>query len=409
MSIAGKYLLYKVDIQIHRENKMNTGRYFEHLDEPQLAEAINQWKENTPGGACLALISEAEKEKIPALQAQFAELDYPLLGAMFPELIYDSNFKTTGVLLLPLKELPFYRLFESIPADESLLESLLSSFATDIADQFSDSSGDDLDNNSDEKALFLIFDGMLPNIATILERLYAHLSNRVHYFGVNAGSETFQPMPCLFDNEQIIGNGLLALLLPNHPGAILSHNYSEPEEQFTATSAEGNCINSINWQPAFDVYQELIKKHYDVAITKETFYQYGAHFPFGIIRMDGEPLVRIPVALNDDGSIFCVGEIPPNSMLTLLDAIQPDSLLTVDALAEKPQLNTSQQLLNFFCAGRRLHLGDDAKKELQALGTKLKPAIIMGAMSLGEIGSSTAGGYPLFHNATLVVAPWDNQ
>jgi len=34
------------------------------------------------------------------------------------------------------------------------------------------------------------------------------------------------------------------------------------------------------------------------------------HFPFGIIRANHEVLVRIPVALEEDGSLFCVGEVP---------------------------------------------------------------------------------------------------
>ena len=69
--------------------------------------------------------------------------------------------------------------------------------------------------------------------------------------------------------------------------------------------------------------------------------------------------------------------------------------------------STGAQLLLFYCAGRRMHLGlDAATLELQRFATATQAAQIAGALSLGEIGGSTVRGYPLFHNATLVAASW---
>jgi hypothetical protein len=39
-------------------------------------------------------------------------------------------------------------------------------------------------------------------------------------------------------------------------------------------------------------------------------------------------LIRIPVALEDDGSVFCVGEVPENTMLIMLH--QPLARYTMD-------------------------------------------------------------------------------
>ena len=130
------------------------------------------------------------------------------------------------------------------------------------------------------------------------------------------------------------------------------------------------------------------------------------HFPFGISRLDGDPLVRIPVALQDDGSLFCVGEVPPNTLLTILNAVELGSQETSDKVGDYAQKLKPETLLNFYCAGRRMHLGDGAKDELHSLIEKSRPAAVYGALSLGEIGSSASGNYPLFHNAALVAAPW---
>jgi len=138
------------------------------------------------------------------------------------------------------------------------------------------------------------------------------------------------------------------------------------------------------------------------------------HFPFGIIRANHEVLVRIPVALEEDGSLFCVGEVPANAVLTLLEAPKIDSTHTLQMLVQGiARLNgelTASELLLFYCAGRRMHLGvDTATGEVRQFNQLTQAATVAGALSLGEIGSSLQGGYPLFHNATLVATHWDKS
>jgi hypothetical protein len=265
--------------------------------------------------------------------------------------------------------------------------------------------------SEDETTLFMVFDAMVPNVATLLDELYLRLANRVHYMGVNAGSETFQPMPCLFDATRIVQCGVLAMLLPGHAGAVLEHGYAAPAHTLTATATAGNRIMQIDWRPAFEVYQEVARAQYGVEIDRENFYQYAVHFPFGVIRANGTILVRIPVALEKDGSLFCVGEVPPNALLTLLAAPAVDSENTIDTLVrgvnDLAAPSARNDLLLFYCAGRRLHLGvEAAERELRQFSERVPAAQIAGALSLGEIGAATQWDYPLFHNATLVAAWW---
>ncbi len=377
---------------------MDTPRYFEDPNDPLLFETIHHWQQLWPDGVCFALLAETNTEDIPALQSKCNSIEYPLLGAIFPELIVYARFKAKGVVLLLLTHLPYYQLVDDVPSNEIALKSFISAFSNGIEKQ--------LDTENENNSLFLIFDCLLPNISTILERIYFHLSDSLHYFGVNAGSERFTPGPCLFDNHNFLKNSMMALLLPNHPGAVLAHNYHHHEPHLTATSTDGNRINSIDGRPAFEVYQELVETQFGVVMTVENFYAYGVHFPFGINCPGGEPLVRIPVDVQEDGSLHCVGEIPPNTSLTLLEALPAGSMETIDAITTHPQLASGELVLNFYCAGRRLHMDKAAHAELHAFGERLRPLNIMGAVSLGEIGNSMANGHPNFHNAALLALPW---
>jgi hypothetical protein len=304
-------------------------------------------------------------------------------------------FVTGGALLLPLPEGSRSCVVEGLSGranpDSALAE------AAGMVEHHNGGSGD---------TLFLIFDCMVPNIGTLLDGLDLSLADKVHYAGVNAGSETFQPIDCLFDGERFVGDSVLALLLPGQPGAMLAHDYHAPTEVITATAASGNRVTTIDWKPAFEVYQRLIQSMYGVQVTPENFYEHAAHFPLGILRLDGEVVVRIPVALGEDGEVTCVGEIPENSVLTLLRAVETGAPDTVRQLARYAAENPSPLLQIWYCAGRRMHLGDGARRELVALHDQLNGTPMAGALSLGEIGSEKKGGYPLFHNATLVCMPW---
>ncbi len=364
--------------------------FFSGFDGAAIAALLSGWKESCPEAAVFALVAEASKDKVPDLQLSCKQADMALVGAIFPEIINASRFERQGLLLIRFDEMPEYILTRNIHSDAEI-------------DQLAELIGVKAAKN-DSESLFLLFDAMVPNVATILDRLYLNLADSVQYSGVNAGSETFQPMPCLFDAEQTIGDGLLAILMPDFGRHLLSHGYPMPSELIMATSSSGNCIENIDWQPAFDVYQQLAKENYNTDITAENFYEIAVHFPFGLVLGTGESLIRIPVGLSDEGSLFCVGEVPENSMLTIMHGSEEDLLAAVEKFSSR--INDSQMKgLLFYCAGRRMHLGvDKAVKELAVINGP--DDTVIGALSLGEIGMAGESSCPQFHNAALVYSPW---
>ncbi|TXT30082.1 MAG: hypothetical protein FD131_1929 [Rhodocyclaceae bacterium] len=375
-------------------------RYVE-LNRESIEQALNEWSPRQAGAGVVALLPEAEKDHLPVLQAACRQHGVALVGGIFPALIRQEAFLTHGVWLLCFDQMPPHFLLPAVNATGNAASAVVAAAREGLKCCLP---------GAPKPTLFLLFDGMVPNVASILDDIYLELSNRVEYGGVNAGSETFQPMPCLFDETQVVGDGVLGLLLPGNMAPTLEHGFAQPEQAMCATSTEGNRIAMIDWRPAFDVYQEIIKAQYGIDLRRDNFYEYAVHFPFGILRANGDVVVRIPVALADDGSLYCVGEIPENAMLVLLQAPAAGAHGCIERLADHlrgahgPMLGA--QVLTFYCAGRRMHLGEDAEKELDALRTETRAGEMGGALSLGEIGSTVRWGYPMFHNATLVCSPW---
>lgn len=372
------------------------------LDPDRIDATLTRWQAEQPAMALLALVPEALAPQLPVLQTACRARGILLAGAVFPAVIVDAAFSTDVVWLLRLDR----------PAPGFLLADLAPD-AAQAAQMIADRTAAALpapDAAGEPPTLFLLFDSQVPHIASVLDGLYLRLADRVRYAGVNAGSETFQPMPCLFDQDRVVGQGVLGLLLSGASQTLLAHGYPVPDHAMTATSTAGNQILSIDWQPAFDVYQQIIRDQYGIALTRDNFYQYAVHFPFGILQANDEVVVRIPVALTDDGALYCVGEVPENAMLVLLQAPPAAGAPCVGALLQRlkaaPQARAADPLLAFYCAGRRMHLGDDALAELAALQRDSGTPRLAGALSLGEIGSTHRGGYPMFHNAAIVCRPW---
>lgn len=376
--------------------KTLTTAYFPKYNDSNVKTLLTNWLAESPRAAVLALVAESNKSIIEQLRKLCTEISIPVIGAFFPELINRGQLENQGFVLAKINPMSNYVINKNLSQSEQAIDQCVS----DITELCQHSWHDK------KNTLLLFVDAMVPKVASLLDKIYFQLGDSINYMGVNCGSESFKPMSCIFDNEQLVGDAVLAFVLPNEEGAILEHGYFMPNEMIAATSTENNCIVTINGRPAFDVYSELVQAQYGVTITKENFYENAVHFPFGIVRADGEVLVRIPVALQDDGSLFCVGEVPENSVLTLLKAEDAESLATVKHIVEHFSNNPPDNLLTFYCAGRRLHMGAQASEETHYLQDLLSGSNVVGALSLGEIGSSTKDGYPLFHNATLVCTAW---
>jgi hypothetical protein len=371
------------------------------LGREELARTLTAWLTASPQMGVLALLPEAEAGHLPLLQSVCRERRIPLIGGIFPALITAAGLAQSGVWLLRFDTMVPHFLIDQVDSDPAVTAERLAHHTERALSEATPGLG--------TPTLYLVFDALIQNTGSMLEDLYLRLADRVAYAGVASGSETFEPIPCVFDGEQIVERGILGVLLPGNTTTVLEHGFSAPSKVMTATATAGNCIITIDWRPAFEVYAEIVQRECGVQLTAANFYEHAVRFPFGMLRANSEVIVRIPVAVTDDGGIFCVGEMRENAMVAVLRAPRADDNACVRRLAGRLQQangSAGEDLLVFYCAGRRVQLGDAALSELAQLGVAAQTPTIVGALSLGEIGSTNDGGYPLLHNATLVSTPW---
>lgn len=369
-------------------------RFFDR-DLSGLEGCLRDWLADHPAMGVLVYLPEAQAGSVGRVQACCRALGVPLVGAVFPALITPDGFVTEGAWVMRFDTMPLHGLVDGLSADASVSARRLVS-----------EMGEVLASAAEPGAIaYMVFDAMLPHIGSLMTDVAKVFAERLHTVGVNAGSETFQPMPCLFDGERCVGNAALCLSLPTPKGVAVEHGYPVSSTLMRASSTQGNRIDAIDGRPALAVYQDIIQREYGVTLTRENFYSYAVHYPFGVITAL-KVLVRIPVGLTDDGAILCVGEVPPNSALRLLRAPEtPDESTcaaslsaTLDGAAKNASLHT------FYCAGRRMHFGAQADQELAALQAATGARQLVGALTLGELDTLDVQGlkFPQFHNAAVV-------
>ncbi|MCF3099507.1 hypothetical protein EHZ86_20140 [Aeromonas australiensis] len=347
------------------------------------------------GGRLDVLLAERDAARVAELQQQCQRLDIQLCGAIFPSLVSRHGFHERGAWLLPrsTSHNPLLIPLSSTASADELAAIICERLASRLAEW---------PDPQNIPTLFLTFDAMIPNIASILEGIYLRLANRVNYAGVNAGSGQFTAMPCLFDNHSVLAQAVSCVLLPHHSYPLLEHGYQLTAQPMLATSSEGNKISFIDWEPAFSRYQSLIRQQFQQNLTPEQFYQYGVHLPLGLLRANGDVIVRIPVAVTEKGALLCVGEVPDYSILTLLKAPESPTANAIELAEKLSQHGVPERIETYYCAGRQQHFGTQSALELETLFTQSGAHELVGALSLGEIGSLRPGDYPLFHNGAIL-------
>lgn len=374
---------------------MNHLQYFPTFDETALATQLGQWQSASPGLGVWALVAERDCGQVPRLQALCRDRGVPLVGAVFPALLADAGFAERGVCLIGLDAMPSVFLLEGTGAEGGVSSEALSGALSAMGAY---------QPGPDARTVFLIFDAMQSDIQSLLVKTSLTGPSPLQFAGACAGSETFQPIPCLFDDKRFIQSGVLGLLLAGTDVPV-KHGYPVARTLMRATSTTGNRIATIDGHSAFDAYRNVVQQEFGLELTAQNFYEHAVHFPLAVVNVT-DITVRIPVRLAEDGAIYCIGEVPPNSMLRVIRAPAPGARACVSELAHAMQGRNrlvDEALVTFYCAGRRMHFGADvATQELDALARATSAAAQAGALSLGEIGTSADEHLPIFHNAALV-------
>lgn len=341
-------------------------------------------------GSILVLACDANGFTPHEVDPLLQRLKVPVFGGIFPEILHDREHLSTGTLVIGLAQEACVEVIPGLGDDDVDFEQIID---------------DKLSGCPRTRTMFVFVDGFGKRIAALIESLFTFFGLEPNYIGGGAGSLSFVQGPCLFTNQGLVFDCAVLALSDIQSGVGVNHGWTEVSGPYQVTRSSGNTIEALDSMPALDVYRTVVEERTGRSLTAEGFFELAKGFPFGISKLGTEKIVRDPIAMGDDGSLVCVGDVPQGSFVHILSGEAND---LIEAARKALELGTKaftgprepELILFIDCISRSLALGDDFDRELEAVASSAVP--LVGALTLGEIANS-GKDYLEFYNKTSVV------
>jgi hypothetical protein len=326
--------------------------------------------------------------EISELEASLASNHKPLLGGIFPEIIAGGIRKDTGFIVVPLfeeLEVVHFQSSESHPSIETQIENFTKN------------------RNAEIGSVFCFLNALWSHKQSFLNALYNQIGPFVQYVGGGAGSLSFKSFPCVFCNQNVFEHAAVIGVIKKPIAIGVAHGWEPISDAIKVTEAVGNSIVSLNWKPAFEVYQAWVEKHSKLKIGPDNFFDIAKSYPLGLIRIDDEMIIRDPYVV-ENGMLHIVDEVPENTYIRIMHG-NMNSLLNGARKAmelSSQKIQSKNTLFCIDCISRVLYMQDNFEEELVILNQIDR---INGILSIGEIANAGHAALEIY-NKTVVVVQW---
>lgn len=256
------------------------------------------------------------------------------------------------------------------------------------------------------RSALVLTDALAGGVDEIIHEMMLRTGGTYQLFGGGAADDAKFKQTHVFMGTEAHTDAIVVLeMLSKKPiGLGVRHGWRPSSPPLRVTEAQGTVLVSLNAMSAAEAFEEHAQA------TGQTFNRADAlpfflHNVIGIETGDGHKL-RVPLAINDDGSISCAAEVPVGATVRIMvsDAASACEAAREAAQAALAGLEGGEHAgsLLFDCAATRLRLGREFDDELEAVREALGSENFAGCNTYGQIARST-GQFSGFHNCTAVV------
>lgn len=326
-----------------------------------------------------------------------AEIPVPVFGGIFPKLIAEKQLLAPATIVIGLSKEPIVHIFPNLSTHKGSFEDLIDRTIPD---------------NQDSKTMFVFVDGFCPCISEFIDSLFFVFGTEHNYIGGGAGAIKMPHQPCLFTNQGLLQDSAVLAFVDIASGIGSAHGWHETSQPYKVTESDHNLIKTLDWKPPFEIYRDAVNTHAKKQITADNFSEVARAYPFGISILGTEKIIRDPVALEGDGAIRCIGEVPAGSYVQIMHGDTESLIVAAQQAAQLGQdafdvdLPGKQLHLMIDCISRVLFLENDFQREIDAVHREGIPLI--GAATIGEIANS-GRDFLEFYNKTIVIGVMEDE
>jgi hypothetical protein len=384
-------------IKTHGYNKMDTELFTWHTQSDTLSDFEYGLNLAQNSGAKSLLVLTCNQNNYPedALNSLLSECPLALFGGIYPMLTLQNNLLKQGALIIGFKETFDITLFSQLNhvTNAGCLEKCMTSTL------------EKKDNFSGHDNFLIFYDALIDNIEGFIDCLFECLDHGINIAGGGAGNLDLIQRPCIFTNQGIHNNAVLLVSLPRKLHTSVAHGWNIFQGPFLVSEAQGQIVQGLNYRPAYEVYCQVIESTTEYKFNNTEFFDIAKHFPLGIEDINNNLIVRDPI-LAQNNNLQCIGNIPINSMVYLLEGntetlISSTEQAAITAFSELSQTTLPTTIL-FDCVSRVLFMEDEFEKELNVIAKHCPSPALFGIISLGEIANSQSGAIRLLNKSTVI-------
>jgi len=252
--------------------------YFE-----EFVENLKQIENNKEFKSVLILMTDDKNFSPEVVDPVLQSFSKSIVGGVFSEIIVQSKIKSVGVLLLPL---PFdlksqIFSFDDEHMHQSKLESNYSA------------------NLPDSGSIIIFTDAFVNGKNQFVESLYDFFGNEFNFIGGGCGTASYKSSKNVVHNSGMHANSAVIGLTDECFSIGIAHGWTPITKPMKATEVLLNEVKSINWEPAFDVYKQEVEEHSGLVFNQNNFAEIAKSYPIGLIKIDGETVIRDPFRVKD--------------------------------------------------------------------------------------------------------------
>jgi len=359
--------------------------FSEKADIAEIKKAFELMRENEQVQSVLLFMADSPEINISELDLLLKEFSKPIIGGIFPEIIFNNQRMQTGFYVIGTRNLMKAHLIHLDQQIDSM-QLNLDDFASGV-DQSS-------------QTIWIFMDAFAEYKDDAINAIYDEFGPYKNYVGGGAGTLKLKSSPCVISNLGINQHCAVVAAMNCESSVGVAHGWQPITEPVKVTSTEGRSIRSFEWNSAFEYYQRIIKDHSSLEITVSNFFEIAKSYPLGLMKLNSEFIVRDPIS-TDGVNLNIIDLVPQNEFVQILNG-NKESLFKGAATARKNAENLKTSDSFFFCIdciSRVLFLDEDFEKELKEISADDQ---MLGIVTIGEIAN--AGNSMLeIYNKTVVV------
>lgn len=267
------------------------------------------------------------------------------------------------------------------------------------------------------KILMIMPDSLNGNGAQVLHGVLDVLGKHFPVVGGSPGDDQQFKKTFQYLDDKVYSGAVLAIGLAGKfkMGVGVKHGWIPIGKHRKVTKAEGTILYELDGQPAINIYRDYFGQEEADNLKKESFPKFAITYPLGMqLEGNDDIVIRDPIAVDDNGSLICGGEIVDGSDIRLVVGSHEDAVKAGNASGKMAMEQLAgakpKAILLFECMSRHALSGDRAWEEIESIQQAVgKDVPLLGFYTYGEQAPINGEVQNLekcnsaFHNKTAVI------